>query len=86
MGPGGSAVRRYLRHWDPLLAPDTVSIARLVRLRVEGNGLQRRELIGEAATWEELDTPICKKEEGEDEEWDVVEACFSYLCHPLAGR
>ncbi|KAF8419110.1 hypothetical protein EV426DRAFT_712639 [Tirmania nivea] len=27
-----------------------------------------------------------KKEEGEEEEWDAVEAYFAYLYRPLAGR
>ncbi|KAF8418266.1 hypothetical protein EV426DRAFT_700455 [Tirmania nivea] len=43
---------------------------------------QRRELIGNARTWEDLDTPIWRKEE----EWDAVEAFFAYLYRPLAGR
>ncbi|KAF8417633.1 hypothetical protein EV426DRAFT_709632 [Tirmania nivea] len=47
---------------------------------------QRQELIGDARTWEELDTPIWRKEEGEEEEWDAVEAYFAYLYCPLAGR
>ncbi|KAF8415691.1 hypothetical protein EV426DRAFT_703858 [Tirmania nivea] len=47
---------------------------------------QRRELIGNARTWEDLDTPIWRKEEGEEEEWDAVEAFFAYLYRPLAGR
>ncbi|KAF8421019.1 hypothetical protein EV426DRAFT_709260 [Tirmania nivea] len=38
--------------------------------------------------WEELDTPIWRKEEGEEEEeeWDAVEAYFAYLYRPLAGQ
>ncbi|KAF8416563.1 hypothetical protein EV426DRAFT_704388 [Tirmania nivea] len=47
---------------------------------------QRQEFIGDARTWEDLDTPIWKKEEGEEEEWDAVEAYFAYLYCPLAGR
>ncbi|KAF8427024.1 hypothetical protein EV426DRAFT_707263 [Tirmania nivea] len=47
---------------------------------------QRQEFIGDARTWEDLDTPIWKKEEGEEEEWDAVEAYFAYLYRPLAGR
>ncbi|KAF8422939.1 hypothetical protein EV426DRAFT_669791 [Tirmania nivea] len=46
---------------------------------------QRQEFIGDARTWEDLDTPIWRKEEGE-EEWDAVEAYFAYLYRPLAGR
>ncbi|KAF8418834.1 hypothetical protein EV426DRAFT_709034 [Tirmania nivea] len=40
---------------------------------------QRQELIGNARTWEDLDTPIWRKEEGEAEEWDAVEMYFAYL-------
>ncbi|KAF8417934.1 hypothetical protein EV426DRAFT_681503 [Tirmania nivea] len=47
---------------------------------------QRQELIGDARTWEDLDKPIWRKEEGEEEEWDAVEAYFAYLYRPLAGR
>ncbi|KAF8418734.1 hypothetical protein EV426DRAFT_720453 [Tirmania nivea] len=50
---------------------------------------QRQELIGDARTWEDLDTPIWRKEEGEEgeeEEWDAVEAYFTYLYCSLAGR
>ncbi|KAF8416349.1 hypothetical protein EV426DRAFT_709408 [Tirmania nivea] len=47
---------------------------------------QRQDLIGDASTWEGLDTPIWRKEEGEKEEWDAVEAYFAYLYPPLAGR
>ncbi|KAF8427023.1 hypothetical protein EV426DRAFT_707262 [Tirmania nivea] len=47
---------------------------------------QRQELFGNARTWEDLDTPIWRKEEGEEEEWDAVEAYFAYLYRPLAGR
>ncbi|KAF8419780.1 hypothetical protein EV426DRAFT_700965 [Tirmania nivea] len=39
----------------------------------------------ESRTWEELDTPIWKKEEREEEEWDAVEAYFAYLYRPLPG-
>ncbi|KAF8416342.1 hypothetical protein EV426DRAFT_709397 [Tirmania nivea] len=39
-----------------------------------------------SGTWEELDTPIWRKEEGEEEEWDAVEAYFAYLYRPLPGR
>ncbi|KAF8417930.1 hypothetical protein EV426DRAFT_720885 [Tirmania nivea] len=35
-------------------------------------------------TWEELDTPRWKKEEGKEEERDAVEAYFAYLYRPLA--
>ncbi|KAF8415770.1 hypothetical protein EV426DRAFT_706527 [Tirmania nivea] len=47
---------------------------------------QRQELIRDARTWEDLDKPIWRKEEGEEEEWDAVEAYFAYLYRPLAGR
>ncbi|KAF8425303.1 hypothetical protein EV426DRAFT_708939 [Tirmania nivea] len=45
---------------------------------------QRQELIGDAMTWEDLHVPIWKKEEGEEEEWDAVEAYFAYLYRPIA--
>ncbi|KAF8414594.1 hypothetical protein EV426DRAFT_722189 [Tirmania nivea] len=47
---------------------------------------QRQELIEDARTWEDLDKPIWRKEEGEEEEWDAVEAYFAYLYRALAGR
>ncbi|KAF8427706.1 hypothetical protein EV426DRAFT_682711 [Tirmania nivea] len=47
---------------------------------------QRQELIGNIKTWEELDTPLWRKEEGEEKEWDAVEAYFAYLYRTLAGR
>ncbi|KAF8417691.1 hypothetical protein EV426DRAFT_681953 [Tirmania nivea] len=47
---------------------------------------QRQEFVGNARTWEDLDTPIWRREEGEEEEWDAVEAYFAYLYRPLAGR
>ncbi|KAF8416566.1 hypothetical protein EV426DRAFT_704396 [Tirmania nivea] len=42
--------------------------------------------IGDARTLEELDTPMWRKEKGEKEEWDAVEAFFAYLYRSLAGR
>ncbi|KAF8420238.1 hypothetical protein EV426DRAFT_701789 [Tirmania nivea] len=39
-----------------------------------------------ARTWEDLHTPIWRKERGEEEKWDAVEAHFAYLYRPLAGR
>ncbi|KAF8429585.1 hypothetical protein EV426DRAFT_703378 [Tirmania nivea] len=47
---------------------------------------QRQELIGNIKTWEELDTPLWKKEEAEEKEWDAAEAYFAYLYRTLAGR
>ncbi|KAF8424843.1 hypothetical protein EV426DRAFT_716505 [Tirmania nivea] len=44
-------------------------------------GVDRRQ-----KTWEELDTPIWRKEKGEEREWDAVEAYFAYLYRPLARR
>ncbi|KAF8417882.1 hypothetical protein EV426DRAFT_706634 [Tirmania nivea] len=43
---------------------------------------QRQERIGDARTWEDLDKPIWRKEEGEEEEWDAVEAYFAYSTAP----
>ncbi|KAF8419092.1 hypothetical protein EV426DRAFT_712601 [Tirmania nivea] len=43
---------------------------------------QRQEFIGDARTWEVLNIPIWRKEEGEEEEWDAVEAYFAYLYPP----
>ncbi|KAF8421196.1 hypothetical protein EV426DRAFT_706818 [Tirmania nivea] len=51
-----------------------------------GHHQQRQELIGDARTWEDLDAPIWRKEEGEEDEWDAVEAYFAYLYCTLAGR
>ncbi|KAF8418614.1 hypothetical protein EV426DRAFT_707744 [Tirmania nivea] len=47
---------------------------------------QHQKLIGNARTWEEVDTPVWRREEREEEEWDAVEAYFAYLYRPLARR
>ncbi|KAF8424480.1 hypothetical protein EV426DRAFT_716640 [Tirmania nivea] len=46
---------------------------------------QRRNLIRRITSWEELDHPIWRKK-NEDEECETVEAFFAYLYRPLAGR
>ncbi|KAF8418429.1 hypothetical protein EV426DRAFT_707573 [Tirmania nivea] len=50
-----------------------------------GSRYKRRELIGSAATWEQLDLPIWEKGEEEEEEWDAVEAYFTNLPSALVG-
>ncbi|KAF8422241.1 hypothetical protein EV426DRAFT_706424 [Tirmania nivea] len=57
---------------SPLTAPSTTSNA--------------KSLSGMPRTWEDLDTPIWRREEGEEDEWDAVQAYFAYLYRPVAGR
>jgi len=42
-------------------------------------GTLRGQLLGTRKTWEELDDPIWRKEEGDDSHWDAVEAFFDHI-------
>ncbi|KAF8427051.1 hypothetical protein EV426DRAFT_707313 [Tirmania nivea] len=76
--------RRREQVWDDLEWYEL--LAEALRQSIPHYHQQRQEFIGDARTWEDLDTPIWKKEEGEEEEWGAVEAYFAYLYRPLAGR
>jgi len=39
----------------------------------------RKKLLGSRKTWEELDDPLWRKEEGDDSHWDAVEAFFYHI-------
>ncbi|KAF8427707.1 hypothetical protein EV426DRAFT_699773 [Tirmania nivea] len=63
----------YARHLPALRSAATTSPSPAPR-----HHQQRHELIGNVTTWGELDKQIWKKE-GENEEWDAVEAYFAYF-------
>jgi len=44
---------------------------------------ERRNLLGTRATWEELDKPNWRKDEGDDSPWDNIEAWFDFLYQEL---
>lgn len=46
----------------------------------------QRKYMGNAKEWEEIDRPIWIREEEEEDEWDAVEAFFSFLYRELRGR
>jgi len=40
---------------------------------------ERKDLLGPRKTWEELDTPNWRKDEGDDSHWDTIEAFFDFI-------